>query len=150
MAPTKDERLATISRVLRAEPVRTQDQLLKILRGRGMRVDQSTLSRDLVEIGVRKSSGRYVVPPEPATPTPSEPRFDVAVQSFTVCGPHLVVIKTALGAAQPLAVKIDQVSEPAIVATLAGDDTIFVATKNRRSQVVALRRLQQWFGDKQE
>jgi transcriptional regulator of arginine metabolism len=149
MAPSKDERLAAIRAALKAEAVRTQGQLLKILRGRGMRVDQSTLSRDLIELGGRKTAGRYVVAPEPEA-IAEEPRFDVAVQSFSVCGPHLIVMKTALGAAQPLAVKIDQVSEPAIVATLAGDDTIFVATKNRRSQVVALRRLEQWFGDKQE
>lgn len=113
-----------------------------------MVVDQSTLSRDLIELEIRKAHGRYVTPArtEPA----AEPEFGAAVVGYTTCGPHLTVIRTTMGAAQPLAVKIDQAAEPSITATLAGDDTIFLATKNRRSQVVALRRLEQWFGDKHE
>jgi arginine repressor len=45
---------------------------------------------------------------------------------------------------------MDRQDEPAFVATLAGDDTIFIATKNSKTQAVALRRLEAWFGDKRE
>jgi transcriptional regulator of arginine metabolism len=127
----------------------TQAELRKALRIGGMAVEQSTLSRDLVEVGIRKAGGRYVLPAAPAQ-MQEEPAFGAAVVNYTTCGPHLIVIRTTMGAAQPLAVKIDRGDEPSITATLAGDDTIFLATKNRRSQVVALRRLEHWFGDKHD
>ncbi len=149
METTREQRQAALLEFLKAGSAATQRELLKLLRGRGIRADQSTLSRDLVELGVTKQRGRYALP-EKTAPRPTEPRFDAAVQSFTTCGPHLIVIRTALGAAQPLAVQIDRRAEPSITATLAGDDAIFVATKSRRSQVVALRRLEEWFGDKHE
>jgi arginine repressor len=72
------------------------------------------------------------------------------VRRFTGCGPHLVVVTTDIGQAQAVAVSIDRAGEPAVVATLAGDDTVFVATRSRRTQAVVLRRLEQWFGDKHE
>jgi len=149
MSEAKADRQALILRIIRSHAVGTQAALLKALRAAGDRVDQSTLSRDLAELGIRKVGGRYVAP-RPETAKAAEPEFSAAVTGFTTCGPHLIVIRTALGAAQPLAVKIDQAAEPSITATLAGDDTIFLATKGRRSQVVALRRLEQWFGDKHE
>lgn len=149
MSEAKADRQAAILRIIRSHAVGTQAALLKALRAAGDRVDQSTLSRDLAELGIRKVGGRYAAP-EPGEAKATEPQFSAAVTGFTTCGPHLIVLRTALGAAQPLAVKIDQAAEASITATLAGDDTIFLATKSRRSQVVALRRLEQWFGDKHE
>ena len=49
-----------------------------------------------------------------------------------------------------MAVAIDEEYDGAIAGTLAGDDTIFVATGSARAQTVALRRLRKWFGDKYE
>lgn len=146
---TKTDRLSAIRRIVRAQRLSTQGELRRALRADGVQVDQSTLSRDLVELEIRKSRGRYVLP-GPVAESNGHAQFGAAVQSFTTCGPHLVVIRTSMGAAQPLAVRIDQAGESSITATLAGDDTIFLATQNRRMQVVALRRLEQWFGDKHE
>lgn len=149
MQATKDQRQDAIRQIVKSGALGTQAELRKALRGRGMSVDQSTLSRDLVELEIRKVRGRYEIVEQSGRPAP-EPAFGAAVVSYTTCGPHLIVLRTTTGAAQPLAVKIDATAEPAITATLAGDDTIFMATKNRRSQVVALRRLAQWFGEKHE
>ena len=146
---TKSDRLAAIRKIVRAQRLSTQGELRRALRADGVQVDQSTLSRDLVELEIRKSRGRYVLPGPPAESN-GHAQFEAAVRSYTTCGPHLIVLRTSLGAAQPLAVRIDQAGEASIVATLAGDDTIFLATRNRRMQVVALRRLEQWFGDKHE
>jgi transcriptional regulator of arginine metabolism len=148
---SKEERLALILRLVRGGKARTQAELLRGLRARGERVDQSTLSRDLAELGIRKAGGRYVISAgvENATP-PKLTDFAGVVKRFTTCGPHLTVISTVVGQAQAVAVAVDAAAEPAIAATLAGDDTVFVATKNRRTQAVALRRLKQWFGDKHE
>jgi transcriptional regulator of arginine metabolism len=152
MVMQKDKRLETITRIVRARPVATQFELLDVLHRRGVAVNQATLSRDLAEVGIRKSGGRYVLPEtteavaEPSGASPLAPM----VQRFAICGPHMIVIRTDVGQAQAIAVAIDRADEPAFAGTLAGDDTIFVATKNRRTQAVALRRLRQWFGDKHE
>lgn len=148
MVAAKDDRLATIRRLIRSESVGTQGELRRNLRSRGMAVDQSTLSRDLLELGIRKKAGRYVI--ELPAERQAAPALASTVVSFTTCGPHMIVIRTSTGAAQPLAVQIDQAAEPSIAASLAGDDTIFLATKSRRLQTVALRRLTQWFGDRYE
>lgn len=151
MVVSRDERLALILRMVRGGKARTQAELRRGLRARGERVDQSTLSRDLAELGIRKAGGRYIVPAraEDSGP-PTLTDFAGVVKRFTTCGPHLTVVTTVVGQAQAVAVAMDATAEPAIVATLAGDDTVFVATKNRRTQAVVLRRLTQWFGEKHE
>lgn len=145
----RQKRQLAIQRILKASAVTTQGQLSAALAQRSLEVDQSTLSRDLKELGVRKVSGRYVIPSEEASPLP-EVDYSAAVASYVACGPHLIVIHTAIGQAQPIALAIDGKAEPSIAGTLAGDDTIFLATKTRKTQTVALRRLENWFGDKRE
>jgi transcriptional regulator of arginine metabolism len=112
-------------------------------------VDQSTLSRDLAELGARKSGGRYVLLNGHAEGV-AELNVAAAVQRFTTCGPNLIVLFTGVGQAQLVAVAVEEQQDPSIVGTVGGDDTIFIATRNQRAQSVALRRLVQWFGDKHE
>lgn len=131
--------------LLEKHAIGTQEALHRALRKVGVDVDQSTLSRDLRELGVKKIDGRYVQPPAGERPVASG--LGGVVRMVTPCGPHLVVLKTIVGQAQPVALAIDARRDPAIVATLAGDDTVFIATRNRKAQAVALRRLQQWFGE---
>lgn len=160
MVEMREQRQRAIAEVVAAEVVGTQQALRAALRQRGFRVDQSTLSRDLHEMGIRKAGGRYVRPVGAGAGTGAGSAGDGeavgvvdyrgAVRSFLVCGPHQIVIRTAVGQAQPVALAIDAKEEPSIAATLAGDDTVFVATKNRKTQSVALRRLVAWFGDKRE
>ena len=143
----RQARQRAIRDCLKASVVATQRELLDRLTANGIRIDQSTLSRDLAEMGVRKSGGRYVLAEaREAGPTPVD--YGAAVLSFQGCGPHLIVLRTAVGQAQPVALMIDAAGDPSVAATLAGDDTIFVATRSRKTQAVALRRLETWFGDK--
>jgi transcriptional regulator of arginine metabolism len=114
-----------------------------------MPVDQSTLSRDLAELGIRKVGGRYAVAIA-ARVEANGIDYASVVRDFVPCGPNLIVISTQVGQAQPVAVTIDEAGDPSIVGTVAGDDTIFVATKTRKTQAVALRRLEQWFGAHRE
>ena len=146
---TKRARQASIRRIVRSRAVETQAQLLKTLRKSGMSINQATLSRDLAELGIRKSGGRYRLS---SGEKEEAQQLDLSgvVRGFVSCGPHLIVIHTAVGQAQSVAVAIDAARDSAIAATLGGDDTVFVATKNRRTQTVALRRLASWFGEKHE
>jgi transcriptional regulator of arginine metabolism len=146
----RQQRQQAIARILARRAVRTQGELRRALRRAGLAVDQSTLSRDLAELGARKTGGRYALAPAGnGAPRPAVD-YGALVRSFCACGPHLVVLRTAIGQAQPVALAIDARQDAAIVATLAGDDTIFLATRTRKTQAVALRRLESWFGDKRE
>ena len=144
----KEHRQDAILRLVGSQTIATQAQLRELLAGAGHDVNQPTLSRDLAELHVHKRGGRYVqeTPLPPATA--DEHDFAAAVREFLPCGPHLIVVRTMVGQAQPVALAIDRAKDAAIVATLAGDDSVFVATKTRRTQAVALRRFKEWFGEK--
>jgi transcriptional regulator of arginine metabolism len=146
----REERQQAIRRAIDSASIGTQQELRDALAAAGFPVDQSTLSRDLRELGVHKARGRYVWPQAAPAGPPAEPDYGAAVLGFLPCGPHLIVVRTAVGQAQPVALSIDVHGDAAIVATLAGDDTIFIATKTQKTQAVALRRLTTWFGDKRE
>jgi len=144
----KDDRHRRILELIAGGTIRSQADLRAALAGDGVDVEQSTLSRDLRELGIRKVDGRY----RREVPTPAAVGGDPSpgVRTILPCGPNLVVIKTDPGQAQPVGVVIDSAGDPAIAGTLAGDDTVFVATPDQRRQTVALRRLVEWFGDKVE
>ena len=84
--------------------VRSQADLVARLEKRGYPVTQSSVSRDLWDLGVVKAGGRYVV--LDAEPDDGAAELE-AVASFlvdeTVAGPNLVVVRTAVGAAQSVA-----------------------------------------------
>lgn len=145
---TKDHRHRRIVALIEGGAIRSQAALRDALAHDGIDVEQSTLSRDLRELGIRKVGGRY----RREVPTPAAVGGDPSpgVRTIVPCGPNLVVIKTDPGQAQPVGVVIDTAGDPAIAGTLAGDDTVFVATPDQRRQTVALRRLVEWFGDKLE
>ena len=147
----REKRQNAIRKIIEQHAVGTQRELLDRLDKKGLPADQSTLSRDLAEIGVRKVNGRYALSAASDAPAADrQPDLSPVVNGFVPCGPHLVVVRTTVGQAQPVSLAIDAAGDPAIVATLAGDDTVFVATRNSKTQAVTLRRLEKWFGDKRE
>lgn len=135
-----------ILRILRDTPVRKQEELVRLLRREGHEVTQSSVSRDLRELGVLKAAGRYLPPAEAGTRVNSD--FDMLrqfVRSLATAGPSLIVLKTTVGAAQSVAAAIDKAEWPEVVGTLSGDDTIFLATDTSRAQAQAVARLREVF-----
>jgi transcriptional regulator of arginine metabolism len=132
-----------VSELLTRESVRSQGQLEKLLRADGLEVTQATLSRDLDELGavkIRDASGDlvYAVPGEvdrrlPATSEAVSAklarRCEEALLSAEAAG-GLVVLRTPPGAAHFLAIAVDGAGLPEVLGTLAGDDTVFVATRD--------------------
>lgn len=140
------DRRTAILRLLRGAPVRRQEELVRLLREAGHEVTQSSVSRDLRELGVLKASGRYLPPPEDSVRTQGD--FSVIAQfvrELKLAGPTLVVVRTTIGAAQSVAVAIDKAQWPEAVGTISGDDTIFIATTDARAQRRLLARLQSLF-----
>lgn len=146
MMSSKEQRLDEVRKIILDGQVQNQAHLCGLLASKGVEVNQSTLSRDLTELGARKVRGQYVIEPE-VEPTTGPIVPPGVVRSITPCGPHLVVIRTTVGQAQPVAIAIESLKQSPIVGTVGGDDTVFVATKDRRSQTVAIRRMKHWFGE---
>lgn len=140
------ERRNAIMRILRTGVVRKQEDLVRLLRKEGFEVTQSSVSRDLRDLGVLKASGRYVLPTDGVLRVNGN--FDALVhfvREIRVAGPCLTVVKTTVGAAQSVAVAIDKAEWPEVVGTLSGDDTIFIATDNARAQSQVIDRLRSIF-----
>ena len=140
-AASAAQRRNQIASLVREHPVRSQDELQRLLAARGFVVTQPTLSRDVKELALVKSATGYALP-APAAALPASggaskverlmKEFGLSVQSAGT----LVIVKTPPGAANALALGIDQAALPDVAGTIAGDDTIFLAT---RSPIAAAR-----------
>jgi transcriptional regulator of arginine metabolism len=141
------DRRNAILRILRGGIVRRQSELALLLRQNGFAVTQSSVSRDLRELGVLKASGRYLPPPEEIAHAQSNfAKLAVFVRAVKAAGPSITVLRTSTGAAQSVAVAIDNADWPEVVGTISGDDTIFIATPDAAAQRRLLERLQSLFG----
>jgi len=138
----QQDRRNAIERILRAGLVRKQDDLVRLLKKEGHEVTQSSISRDLRDMGVLKASGRYVLPANEVTRANGDfSALAQFVRGLRRAGPSLTVVKTTIGAAQSVAVAIDKAEWPEVAGTISGDDTIFIATANARAQDELLGRL---------
>jgi transcriptional regulator of arginine metabolism len=140
------ERRGAILRILRSGLVRNQADLVRLLKREGHAVTQSSISRDLRDLGVLKARGRYVLPPDEVTRANGDfGTLTQFVRELRSAGPSITVLRTTIGAAQSVAVAIDKAQWPEVAGTISGDDTIFIATANSRAQQELLGRLRALF-----
>ncbi len=140
------ERRQAIVRILRDGHVRRQQDLARLLKTAGFEVTQSSVSRDLRDLGVLKASGGYVLPPDELSRTNDDfAMLAQFVRGLQRAGASLTVVRTTIGAAQSVAVAIDRAEWPEVAGTISGDDTIFIATANARAQDALIARLQAIF-----
>lgn len=143
-AEQRNERRLAIARLLREQPIERQAELVSLLRTEGYAATQSSVSRDLKDMGAVKLRNRYSLP-EAESEGNGDSLAQVAefVREIRAAGANLLIVKTAIGAAQRVAVTLDRISWPEIVGTLSGDDTIFVATATAAQQRRLRARLKQ-------
>lgn len=139
MPADKDQQAArrdAIVSILRDTAITSQTELVRSLETRGFTATQSSVSRDLHELGVAKVRGRYRTRDAVDDSPPTTTLAGVAhfVQGAAPAGPNLTVVRTAIGGAQSVGLAIDAAAWPEVVGTIAGDDTLFVATKNGAAQ----------------
>jgi transcriptional regulator of arginine metabolism len=135
MTQARRERQGAILRLVRERPISTQSELASALHDAGYDVVQTTVSRDIAELGlvkVRGGNGRLVYAP-PGTPNGDRYReLALALRrwalSFEASG-NLVVILTPSGYATPLADAIDGSAHPDVIGTVAGENTILVVAR---------------------
>jgi transcriptional regulator of arginine metabolism len=138
----RERRQREIVGLLRRARVAGQAEIVERLRQRGIEATQSSVSRDLRDLGVTKVAGRYVPPPQRREHPEDLAAAAHLLRSVKPAGPFLAVVQTLIGAAQTVALAIDHAELPEIVGTLAGDDTVFVATSSPRDQKRVLQRLE--------
>ena len=141
----KQLRQRAIRDLVEQRTIRTQQELAAALRERGFRATQATISRDVKELGLGKGNrdgqAAYVLPARLRDAEISgEDRLrrllaDVPVEIRVA--DLLLIIKTLPGSAHAVAAALDRAHWPEAVGSIAGDDTVFIATPDRR----ALRRL---------
>jgi transcriptional regulator of arginine metabolism len=131
----KETRQQKILSLIRARRIGTQDELTAHLERAGFPATQSSVSRDLVELGVVTRRGRYVVP---AATDGTKARGLLGLEP---AGASLVVARCEPGLASAVAVEIDRASIPEIVGTIAGEDTIFVAVGDAKAQRAAIKKI---------
>jgi transcriptional regulator of arginine metabolism len=135
----KRERQKRILNLIRVKRIGTQEELRAELETAGVPATQSSVSRDLEELGVVKHHGHYALP---------QANGDTArgLVSLDVAGEVLVIAKCLPGRASAVAVEIDDAAIREIVGTLAGEDTIFIAVRDQKSQRVTMKKIWQIFG----
>jgi len=130
-------RQGAILELVKLGPLPSQDDLRRELGKRGYKVTQATLSRDIHKLGLVKMPQGYTLPEQgsnghaSALPRGLERLFREFVREVREAQ-NLLVVKTATGSAQPVAVAWDAESWPEIVGTVAGDDTILVICPENR------------------
>jgi transcriptional regulator of arginine metabolism len=140
------ERRAMLARIIREQAVGRQSELVAMLRKCGLVATQSSVSRDLRELGVAKMGDRYVLPDSQTLPKNDFSTLKQFVNARLTAGTNLTVLKTTVGSAQSVAVAIDTARWPEVVGTISGDDTIFIATTGAREQRKLADRLRAIFG----
>ena len=138
-------RHSAILRILRAAPVRKQDEIVRRLREEGHEVTQSSISRDLRDLGVLKAGGRYLPPDDGNRSLDDFGTLRQFVRGLATAGSALTVLRTTIGAAQSVAIAIDKAAWPEVIGTISGDDTIFIATDTAAAQATLVARLRDLF-----
>src|SRR6187401_307223 len=146
---TKAQRHERINRLVQSQAVYSQQELQDLLREAGVEVTQATLSRDLTAMGVLKGPNGYVLPGSPASVAAVPGDSAEALLQRTLrremrgidVGGNIVVIRTDVGHASVLAVELDRVRPDEVLGTIAGDDTIFLATRGNMAAAKLARRL---------
>jgi transcriptional regulator of arginine metabolism len=139
---SKSFRQGQILRLIRSKPVHTQEELAQGLRALGIAATQVTLSRDIRDLRLVKTREGY----QEITPEEPGPQFAMLAAEFlhdVRLAQNLIVLKTAPGHANSVAVALDAEDWPEVVGTIAGDDTILViAPDNTTAEVVRTKMLE--------
>lgn len=136
----KAERQQKIVDLITAGNIPTQELLSELLEGAGFSVNQSSISRDLDELGIVKVNGFY------SLPQIEQKGNAFGFSGLDTAGDNLVVVRCEPGLAAAAAVAIDRAKITEIVGTIAGDDTIFIATRDRHDQRSTMRRVREVLG----
>jgi len=146
VSTSKTARHQAILDLLDDGPVESQEALQHILERKGIEVGQATLSRDIRELKLVKGPEGYRRAGENAAQDGVLPSVMQLARQFVIDirqAQNLLVIKTTVGSAQPVAAALDASHWPEVVGTLAGDDTVLVIASDKRKALALARRIRE-------
>lgn len=142
---TKLLRQQAILELAREGPIGSQEELQHTLAKRGLDVGQATLSRDIRELALIKTVHGYTLPSaQPQRSEPNLPPMQRLLREFVQGvrpAQNLIVLKTAVGSAQPVAAALDAQAWPEVVGTIAGDDAILIVSPDKRAAKKLVERI---------
>src|SRR3954447_23825504 len=135
MTKEKKRRLEAIGDlVTEKKAISSQQELIDLLAEIGIKATQSSVSRDLQELGIKRVKGRYVLKPwRPVGAGDFEGAIGF-IQHVKPNGPYLTIVVTNPNAAKMVAEAIESADWPEVNGILAGDETIFLATVDAEDQ----------------
>ena len=135
----KEQRQTAILKLINSRQIARQDELTELLEKKGFNVTQSSVSRDLDELGIVKLNGCYALPQKPKN------ALAFGLLEIVSAGENLLVAKCDAGLASAVAVRIDSANIAEIVGTIAGDDTIFIAVRDAAAQKITIKKVWEIF-----
>lgn len=142
---SRDARRVRIADLVGARAIHSQFELADLLAREGIQANQATLSRDLRAMGLLKGPDGYELPTDVV---PGKMDASLALHSAVhswlsgaTAAENLIVVKTPVGGAQPLAIALDQAGWKDVLGTVAGDDTILIVSPNATSARRIVRQL---------
>ncbi len=127
-------RQEAIRDLLLSRSASTQQSLVNELNLKGFKATQSSVSRDLKEIGAIKTNDGYSLIETSNKKPELGKNILTLIMSINEVGSNLLVIKTPIGTAQQVALFLDNCDWPEIVGNIGGDDTVFTAVPNKSCQ----------------
>jgi transcriptional regulator of arginine metabolism len=137
-----------ILELISTRAIHTQEDLAESLAAAGWDVTQSSVSRDIAVLRLVKVDGAYRRPPRgTSSQDPDERRIAEGVLTSEPAGDALIVLHTPPGEANRVGIALDRLAWPDVVGTIAGDDTIFLAVKDRQAQRRVLKEVGRLVGN---
>ena len=137
-----EQRRDAIRQLLLTGPAETQGSLVAALQAAGYGATQSSVSRDLKELGAIKTAAGYELPSGSQNDDEQFAAVADLLRTYQPAGPNLLVVRTAIGAAQRVALAFDRCSWPEVIGNIGGDDTVFVATESAIAQKNLITRIE--------
>jgi transcriptional regulator of arginine metabolism len=146
----KSLRQRAVLDVLKHGSVASQEDLQRHLRRRGFKVGQATLSRDIRDLNLSKTAHGYSLPQgENGGAGIALPPVSRLVREFVLdvrLAQNLLVVKTIVGSAQPVAAALDETDWSEVVGTIAGDDTILIVCPDKDEARTLAARIEEMLG----
>jgi transcriptional regulator of arginine metabolism len=142
-------RQRAVLEALRQGPVASQEELQRALRKRGFKVGQATLSRDIRDLNLSKTASGYNLHQGDSATSLALPPVQRLVREFVLDvrpAQNLLVLKTIVGSAQPVAAAIDEQEWEEMVGTIAGDDTILIICPDKDAARKVAVRIEEMLG----
>ena len=145
----KPSRQRAIVELIQNQAVASQEELQRALRKQGFKVGQATLSRDIHALGLVKTDAGYALSQPTLAPEPALPPVSRLVREFVMDvrpAQNLLVIKTTVGSAQPVAAALDGEKWPELVGSVAGDDAILIVCPDKKAASRLSTRVREMLG----